>query len=111
LAVVAVVALFAAIYSSAACSLMEELELTVPGVTHLAVLSTLTGCALVAYAGCVLRDAGPVPPHWQPDTESPSQASPPHLRPQLGFRTRRRPLPSAGVRRRRAVLSGGSWVC
>ena len=72
---VAVVALFLLIFSTAACSLMEELELTVPGVTHLAMLTTLTGCALVAYAGCVLRDAGPVPPHWQPDTESPSQVS------------------------------------
>jgi hypothetical protein len=46
-------------------------------VSHLAILTTLTGCALVAYAGCVLRDAGPVPPHWQPDTECASQVESP----------------------------------
>lgn len=72
--VVFVVFTFACIYCTAAFGVvLPELELTVPGVTHMSVLSTLTGLALLSYWFCVFLDAGPVPPHWLPDTECPSQ--------------------------------------
>eukprot|EP00241_Pyramimonas_parkeae_P006317 CAMPEP_0114231618 /NCGR_PEP_ID=MMETSP0058-20121206/4150_1 /TAXON_ID=36894 /ORGANISM="Pyramimonas parkeae, CCMP726" /LENGTH=399 /DNA_ID=CAMNT_0001342999 /DNA_START=248 /DNA_END=1447 /DNA_ORIENTATION=+ len=65
---------FAIIYGTSAFGvILPELELSVPGVLHLATLSALTILAMVAYMACVIVDAGPVPPHWLPDMENPSQ--------------------------------------